>query len=236
MKTLVDVHTHTYASGHAFSTMAEMIAEAQKREIKIFGITEHGDAIPGSCNPIYFRNYHVVPRQYGDMRLILGAELNILDTEGKLDLREKYYKHMDFRIAGIHGLCWNGGTKEQNTDGVIAAMRSPWVQIISHPGDGTAELDFERLVLASKDTGTLLEINNSSLKPERNKEAATVNNREILLLSKKHDVPVILGSDAHIIYDIGNYCYVEELLKETEFPEELILNDKPEAFLKQIGL
>lgn len=216
--------------------MAEMIAEAQKREIKIFGITEHGDAIPGSCNPIYFRNYHVVPRQYGDMRLILGAELNILDTEGKLDLREKYYKHMDFRIAGIHGLCWNGGTKEQNTDGVIAAMHSPWVQIISHPGDGTAELDFERLVLASKETGTLLEINNSSLKPERNKEAATVNNREILRLSKKHDVPVILGSDAHIIYDIGNYCYVEELLKETEFPEELILNDKPEAFLKQIGL
>lgn len=235
MKTLVDVHTHTIASGHAFSTMSEMIAEAQRKGVRVFGITEHGDAIPGSCHPIYFRNYHVVPRQYGDLRLLLGAELNILDTEGNLDLREKYYRFMDFRIAGIHGLCWKGGTKEENTDGVIAAMRNPWVQIISHPGDGTAELDFERLVLASKETGTLLEINNSSLKPERNKEAAEINNREILLLCKKHGVPVILGSDAHITFDIGNYNYALELVAETGFPEELILNDKPEEFLRRIG-
>ena len=38
------------------------------------------------------------------------------------------------------------GTKQENTEGVVCAMQNPYVQIISHPGDGTAELDFERLV------------------------------------------------------------------------------------------
>jgi putative hydrolase len=45
-------------------------------------------------------------------------------------------------------------------------------------------------------------------------------------------VPVILGSDAHITFDIANYDNILPLLNETEFPEELIINDKPNAFIK----
>ena len=46
--------------------------------------------------------------------------------------------------------------------------------IISHPGDGTAEVDFEPIVLASKEHHTLLEINNSSLNPVRKKLTAGI--------------------------------------------------------------
>ena len=35
---------------------------------------------------------------------------------------------------------------------MLAFMRNPKIHIISHPGDGTAEMDFEQLVLASKDS------------------------------------------------------------------------------------
>lgn len=76
MKQLIDVHTHSIASGHAYSTLVEMVSEAQNRGLKIFGITEHTPALPGACHSIYFRNLHVVPRQWGDMRLLLGAELS----------------------------------------------------------------------------------------------------------------------------------------------------------------
>jgi putative hydrolase len=161
----LDVHTHTIMSGHAYSTMQEMVTAAQEKHLDILGITEHAPGIPGTCHPIYFRNLHVVPRQYGNLRLMLGAELNLLDTRGTLDLDEFYYRLLDLRIAGIHLLCWQGGTREENTDGMVAAIRNPWTQIISHPGDGTAELLFEPIVLAAKETGTLLEINNSSLNP-----------------------------------------------------------------------
>lgn len=237
MKTLVDVHTHTIMSGHAFSTLSEMIAEAQARKLTIFGITEHAPSIPGTCHPIYFRNMHVVPRQWGDMRLLLGAELNILDTEGNLDLDREYYPMLDIRIAGIHSLCWKGGTRDENTTGMVNAIRNKWTNIISHPGDGTAELNFEPIVLAAKETHTLLEINNSTFKPARGKVGvARPNNLEILRLCKKYEVPVILGSDAHISFDIANYEFVLPLLQETEFPEALVMNDKPQEFMEYLKL
>lgn len=196
----------------------------------MLGITEHAPGIPGTCDPIYFRNLNVVPRRWGDLRLLLGAELNILDTRGTLDLDEDYYARLDLRIAGIHSLCWDGGTREENTAGMIAAIRNPWTHIISHPADGAADLDFEPIVLAAKETQTLLEINNSSLNPYRNKLSARANNIELLRLCKRYDVPVVLGSDAHISFSIADYGNIPPLLQETDFPDALIMNDKPEWF------
>ena len=228
MNTLLDVHTHTIMSGHAFSTLTEMVTEAQRKGLKVFGITEHAQNLPGTCQPIYFWNLHVVPRQWGDMRLLLGAELNILDTEGHLDEDIDYYHRLDI-------LCWKEGSKEENTQGMINVIRNPYIDIISHPGDGTADLLFEPIVLAAKESGTLLEINNSSLKPCRGKIAKAIpNNLEILRLCKKYEVPIILGSDAHFHADIANYENIYPLLAETEFPEALIINDKPDNFLKII--
>lgn len=237
MKTLLDVHTHTVASGHAYSTIQEMAQAAAEKGLKILGITEHAPGIPGTCDPIYFRNMGVIPREMYGVRLLMGAELNILDHHGTLDLDETYYKnYLDIRIAGIHALCWEGGTKDQNTVGMINAIRNPWTHIISHPGDGTAELHFEPIVLAAKESKTLLEINSSSLIPYRGKLKAHDNNVEILRLCKQYEVPVILGSDAHISFSIADYRYALPLLAETDFPEALVMNDKPEWFLEYTGI
>ena len=230
----LDMHTHTLASGHAFSTLQEMAKAGAEKGLKLLGITEHTPGIPGTCDPIYFRNLHVVPRQMYGIELMLGAEINILDGEGNLDADEELMRRLDIRIAGIHLLCYKHATKEENTHGMVQAIRHPYIQMISHPGDGTAQLDFEPMVLASKECGTLLEINNSSLKPTRNKVDARDNNRELLRLCKKYEVPVILGSDAHISFDIANYEYLYPLLQETEFPEELIVNRSVEVFKKSL--
>ena len=108
MKTLLDVHTHTIASGHAYSSLQEMTMAAKEKGLEILGITEHGPHIPGTCDPIYFRNLHCVPRQLYGIKLMLGAELNILNTQGDIDLDEDYWRMLDIRIAGIHSLCWQG--------------------------------------------------------------------------------------------------------------------------------
>lgn len=234
-KISLDVHTHTIMSGHAYSTLQEMVAAAQQKGLDILGITEHAPGIPGTCDPIYFRNLHVVPRQMGSLRLLLGAELNILDTSGTIDLDETIYPLLDLRIAGIHLLCWQGGTIEENTQGMVNAIRNPWTHIITHPGDGTAELLFEPIVLAAKETNTLLEINNSSLNPVRGKQKALANNLEILRLCKHYEVPVILGSDAHFSASIADYGFVFPLLQETEFPDGLIVNYDTRQFLEYIS-
>lgn len=214
MKTLLDVHTHTIASGHAFSSLQEMTLTAKEKGLDILGITEHGPNIPGTCDPIYFRNLHCVPRQLYGIKLMLGAELNILNTKGDIDLDEDYWRMLDIRIAGIHSLCWQGGSKEENTQGVINAMRNPFVQIISHPGDGTAELDFEELMKVSRETHTLLEINNHSMAPIRHKTVAAPNNLELLELAKKYETPVIFGSDAHFSTMIADYSNIMPLVEK----------------------
>ncbi|MCC8071601.1 MAG: phosphatase [Bacteroidales bacterium] len=228
MTPLLDLHTHTIVSGHAYSSLQEMVRAAADRGLQLYGITEHGPSIPGTCNPFYFRNLHVIPRRMYGVELLLGAEVNILDTKGALDLDDFYLEKLDLRIAGIHNECYHGGSAEENTAGMIAAIHNPWIHIISHPGDGSAQLLFEPIVLAAKESHTLLEINNHSLHPKRNKPMARTNNLEILRLCKRYDVPIILGSDAHISFDVGRFDRVMPLLAETEFPDELVLNASPE--------
>ena len=104
--------------------------------------------------------------------MCIRDRINIVDYEGSLDLEEEYFKFLDIRIAGLHSLCYRPGTVEQNTLAVEGAIRNGHIDIISHPGDGTADLFFEPLVLAAKENGVLLEINNSSLNPYRHKEKA----------------------------------------------------------------
>jgi len=232
----LDLHTHTIVSGHAFSTLQEMVTEARRKGLTWLGITEHGPALPGTCHPIYFRNLHVVPRETDGVKLMLGAELNILDYDGTLDLDDNYFRHLDLVIAGLHSLCYQAGTIEQNTSAILGAMHNPKVNIISHPADGTGEVDIETLVNAARDTATLLEANNSSLKPVRHKAAAAPNTLRMLRLCRAKEVPVILGSDAHISYSIADYTYLAPIIREAGFPEELIVNYHPELFTDFTGV
>lgn len=236
MKIALDLHTHSVASGHAYSTIQEMAQTAADRQLKFLGITEHGPLIPGAPDPIYFRNLYCIPKIMYGVRILLGAELNIKNLQGELDLDESYYHRFDHVIAGIHRMCFPGGTRQQNTEAVLAAMQNQRVNIISHPADGAATLCLEELVRQARETRTLLEINNSSLNPIRKNPVARTNNLELLRLCKKMDVPVILGSDAHISFSIADYERLWPLLQEAEFPEELIVNDDIQKFNQFTGL
>ena len=70
----------------------------------------------------------------------------------------------------------------------------------------------------------------------RNFPNARANNLELLRLCKQYEVPVILGSDAHISFDIANYENLYPLLNETEFPDELVINYSSERFLTYLGI
>ena len=233
---LLDAHTHTIASGHAYSSLQEMVQAAADKGLQVLGITEHGPSVPGTCPLTYYRNMFVVPRQMYGVRILMGCEVNILDNDGLLDLTDEYLDRLDIAIAGIHGNCWKGGTKDENTAGMIRIIQNPKIHIISHPGDGTAELDFEQLVLAAKEAHTLLEINNHSLAPQRKKTIAHDNNLELLRLCKQNNVPTILGSDAHISFQIADYTNLYPLLAEVDFPDDLIMNYSPTRFFEYLGI
>lgn len=234
MRDILDVHTHTLASGHAYSTIKEMAEAAAEKGIELLGITEHAPTMPGTCHLFYFQNLHVVPREMFGVRLLFGSEVNIMNPEGNLDLEDSVLKKLDIGIASIHPPCYTGGTKEQNTAAIIRVMQNPYINIIGHPDDGRFPLDYEAIVKAAKEYGVLLEVNNASIKPGGFRPNTRVNDIEMLQLCKEYEVPVIMGSDAHVANDIGRHNYVIDLMEELQFPEHLIMNDKPEELLAMI--
>ena len=54
MNYVLDTHTHTFASGHSYSTIREMAYSAKERGLELLGITEHAPKMPGSCHEFYF--------------------------------------------------------------------------------------------------------------------------------------------------------------------------------------
>ena len=95
---VLDLHTHTIASGHAYNTLREMAKAASDKGLSVLGITEHAPKMPGTCHSFYFHNLKTVPRELYGIRLLLGSEVNIMDFEGNIDLEERDLKGMDIII------------------------------------------------------------------------------------------------------------------------------------------
>ncbi|MBK1813373.1 phosphatase [Clostridium sp. YIM B02505] len=231
----LDVHTHTIASGHAYSTLREMAKSASEKGLKLLGITEHAPGIPGTCEQIYFGNLSVVPREMYGIELMLGSEINILDYNGALSLEERYIDKLDVRIAGIHRHCYEHGTIDQNTSAILGAIKHPKIDIISHPDDGECPLNYEVIVRMAKEYNTLLELNNNSINPRNQRKNARENSIYMLNLCKKYEVPIIVSSDAHFDEHVGKVDLAFEVLKEINFPKELVINSSVEEFKKLIG-
>lgn len=163
---VLDLHTHTIASGHAYNTLREMAKAASDKGLSVLGITEHAPKMPGTCHSFYFHNLKTVPRELYGIRLLLGSEVNIMDFEGNIDLEERDLKGMDIIIASLHTPCIKPGSVRENTTAYLKAMENPYVNIIGHPDDGRYPVDYRALVEGAKEKGKVLELNNHSLDPK----------------------------------------------------------------------
>lgn len=220
----MDLHTHTLVSGHAYNTMREQINAAKEKGLELLAITEHGPDMPGSCKKIYFENMSILERRQQGMTVLFGAEVNILDYNGRVDLPNYTLKNMDVVIASLHLPCYKEGSKEQNTNAYLKAMENPWINIIGHPDDQRFEIDYEALVLGAKNNQVLLEVNASSLSPNSYRVGAADNYKVLLELCEKHRVSIVINSDAHTDLQIGNHDMAWEVIQKANFPEELIVN------------
>lgn len=230
MKFLLDSHTHTIASGHAYNTVREMVLSAKEKGLKLISITDHGPAMPGAFSNFYFLNFGAVDSNMYGVELLMGSEVNVMDYEGNIDLDDNILKRLDVVIASLHLPCINPGTKEENTMAYLNAMKNPYVNIIGHPDDSNFLVDYEAIVLGAKENNVLLELNDSSLNPNNYRKNAKNNDIEMLNLCKKHNVPIIVGSDAHFDSAVGNHDLAMEVINITEFPEELIVNCSVEKY------
>ncbi len=229
MRDCMDLHTHTLMSGHAYNTINEMIAMAKKKELELFAITEHGPAMQGTATDFYFDNLKIMPREYDGMQVLFGIEANILDSNGRVDAWQKLLSQMDVVIASLHTPCFGGYGVDLNTKACIEAMKNPYVNILGHPDDGRLPVDGKAIAEVAKEYKVLIEVNNSSLSPKSHRLNAKENYVEILKHCKRLGVPVIVNSDAHADVYIKNHDDAFALLKDYDFPEELVVNRSVDA-------
>ena len=226
---LLDLHTHTIASGHAYNSLYEMAHAASERGLALYGCSDHAPAMPGSCHLYYFSNFRVVPKNLYGIPIMMGAELNILDFKGNVDLDQSILGKMDYAVASLHTPCIdNGGTMTDYTNAYLGVLKNPLIHIIGHPDDARFPVDYDTLAAAAKEHHTLLEVNNTSLSPVSVRPGARKNYLKLLERCMHYKTPIIINSDAHCEVDVGNHRFAHELLESIGFPEELVVNSSLE--------
>lgn len=231
MKWIADLHTHTVASGHGFSTLEEMAAGAKRNGIKYLGMTEHGPFLPGGPHLYYFYNLRVIPEFIDDVRILKGAECNIVERNGKLDLSLELLFPLDLVWVGFHLYQEPVWTKEENTEAAVSALQNPLVDGIVHPGNPEFPIDHRRVLEEVKKQKKLIELNNASLMC---RTGSFENCLAIAHMAKELDLQVMVNSDAHISFDVGRHDRTDVLLLETGLNEDNIINvseEKLQMFL-----
>ncbi|MGL5151895.1 MAG: phosphatase [Clostridium sp.] len=233
MKYLSDLHTHTIVSGHAYTTLKENITYCKENGIKILGTAEHGPTMPGAPHYWYFGNLRAVPREIDGVMILKGCEANIIGVDGEIDIPIDGSKSLDYMIASFHEPVFPPKSLEENTAAIVNTIKAnPKVEILGHLGNPNYELDYDKIVRTAKEHNIMIEINNSSI-GGTSRVGSAPNCKLIASLCKKYGCKVILTSDAHIDTAIGKFDSSIALLKEIDFPEELIMNN-PEILIPHL--
>ncbi len=236
MQILADYHTHTKYS-HGKGTIEENVLEAISKGIKTIGISDHGYkhlTYGITLNDIYKMREEIdkLNDKYSNIKVLLGMECNILDNRGNIDINDKIIENCDYIMAGYHFastptslksmlnhcnnyMIKNDKSKDYNTESIINAMKNNNFFIITHPGD-KGDVYIEEIAKVAKDTDTRLEINSSH---------GFLNSNQLVEI-KDIGNKFIIGSDAHIPQNVGNFDLAMKIIKEARLDTSLVENIK----------
>lgn len=236
MNIVADLHCHTTASVHAYSSLRENINAALQKNLQVLAITDHGTGCADSPSLNYFDNLTSLPGQVSGLRLLRGVEANIMDYEGNLDMPGWVLKKLDLVIASFHTACTDPGSVEEHTRAYLEVARNPQVHIIGHSGSAEYVYDYEKVIPVFKEYHKVVEINAHTFIC---REKSIENCKKIAGLCKKYRVPVAVNSDAHSEFEVGTCDRAFAMLEEMQFSEELIVNtsmERTKKYLESIGV
>jgi len=162
-----DLHTHTsWSDGGA--SIDDMAKAARAIGYDYFAITDHSRSLGvahGLSTERILRQIEEVREanaRTDGIRILAGAEVDIL-KDGSLDFPDEILERLDVVVASIH----SGFQQDRDTitGRMVAAMRSPHVDILAHPTGRLLarrpgyEVDIDTVIREAARTGTALEIN-----------------------------------------------------------------------------
>lgn len=229
-----DMHTHTIASTHAYSTITENCLHASEIGLKAIAMTDHAMKMPDSPHYWHFGNLRVLPRTIHGVTVLKGAEVNIYNYNGDLDMTDDELKKLEWVVASYHKYTFPDFAPADPrvvTDGYLKAIQNPYIDVIGHPTTDFFPFEHERAIKAFKEYDKLIEINESSINRKPGAKTTVI---PVLQLCKKLEVPVIVNSDAHFWTEVGSTPVAEQILRELDFPTHLIVNSNWETLRQRI--
>jgi putative hydrolase len=226
MRLLADLHTHTVASGHAFSTVTELAHAAAARGLELIAYTDHGPSVPGGAHPWYFWNVKAVPPVIAGVRVLSGCEANVADTSNGLDIPDEVLERLDMVAVGFHPLTgFDERDAERNTAALVRAIRNPLVDVVTHPGNAEEfPLHMNEVVAAALECRVALELNDHSFDPASTRSVSVVAERAFAIAARDAGVVISIGSDAHYHTQVGCFDRAVAVAEEIGFPIGRVLN------------
>lgn len=212
-----------------------MAAAAAKIGYKALAITDHGPAMPDAPHLWHFANLSALPRQIDGVTMLYGAEANIMDTKGGLDLAPDRLAGLDWVVASIHSPCVPGLLTRKEANRIwLNIAENPYVDCIGHSEQENYRYDYELVVKAFAKNHKVVEINGNSFNVRRD---GIANLQALLAACLDCGCHIALDTDAHSSWQLANNLRsLYALLVEIDFPQELIVNASIENLSKELVL
>jgi DNA polymerase (family 10) len=220
-----ELHTHTTWSD-GVASVREMAQAAITHGYQTYAITDHDASlgITRGLDPQRLAQQAVeikqVQAELGDsLRLLHGIEVDIL-SDGSLALPDDVLAGLDIVIASLHVNLRQ--PREAITKRLLSAVRNPLVDVIGHPSGRLlpnregADLDWDAILSAAKESGVALEINASPSRLDLNDVYA---HRAIEL-----GIPLVINTDAHSPRDLDETLYGVSVARRAWAPPEVVIN------------
>ena len=235
MRLLADLHTHTVASGHAYSTVTELAGAAHDRGLELIAITEHGPSVPGGAHPWTLWNMKAIPSTLDGVRILKGVEANPADSESGLDLPDEMLELLDFVACGFHPqIGYDDEDATRNTEAILRVIENPNVDMITHPGNGDFPIDKPLVARAAADHNVIIEINAHSFESTSSRALNSDDEREMIVLAVEAGAPIAISSDAHYHLHVGRFDNAIAVAREIGLAEEDVVNRTAQGVLDHL--
>ncbi len=243
MRIIADLHTHTRYS-HGRGTVLDNVTVGLARGLQAVGITDHG---PRSFPWVgaSLRDFDAIRAEVADLdrravgiRVLAGAECNIISAAGELDLPVAVRQQLDIVLAGLHpnvlprsgrdwlaltgrnwaarfSPSWRRRAREANTRAAVEAVLRNDIDVFTHPGYGL-EIDTAELARACAARDTAMEIN-------ARHGAITV---EYCRIAAREGARFVINSDAHRPEDVGSVLRGLAVARAAGLTPEQVLNSE----------
>lgn len=248
MEFFADLHCHTkYSDGR--NTVDEMITAAKNKGLQRLAITDHGPNNIGTGvrnSETYLQIKDEIKESLEaekgneqNIEVWVGAEADIIDLAGGIDVPKKIYQQLDWLIIGLHPYSLpttingiinlslynqlakvSGNVKERvrnsNTKTLVEALYMHPADCVSHPNLQMA-VDIKEVARACTKTDTAYEINTGHSYQQAS---------DIYEVAKE-GVNFVVNSDSHYAETLGELDYGAELLEKAGVDSEQVINTLP---------